>query len=270
MRGLTQCAEHIHSQVISRLSPTPVAIEPELAQASGILRGTAVQMSTQRYSGPGFQSLTIARIGEPSQGTDSLTAGVSDEKDRDELDRSEKDRGASTLTVVGLPWPSSRLPVLGMDLIALRGSLSLVAVDLAPTDPDTWRKSCAPLLLRLRDMTSEVVVPRRLPVFTQGTFSPLALIVAAQPGGEPALFAALLRFIEEVAELYQQAVPPAPGGTDPELTQPAITRWLAAERQNRKEHSALSQIFGDAFAQRYLHGFLFAPPATAEPNRSAP
>lgn len=261
MHGLAQCAQRLQQNLVERLPLQPVAIAPELALSHGVLRGTAVAMSTQRYSGPGFQSLTIARIADPTEFAQpgATPADVSEQS-------------ASTLTVVGLPWPASGLPVFGMDLIALRGSLSLCAIDLAPTDHDTWQGHCAPLLQRLRDQTTDVVVPRRPPTFTEGTFSPLALIVAARSGGEATLFRAILQFIDDVAQLVETSCQPSRDrATPPALqTAPAIARWLAAERQNRKEHNALSQIFGEAFAQRYLHSFLFAPPDSPPTERSQP
>lgn len=256
MRDLRVCGDHLQRLLVDGLSLRPIAIAPDLAQAHGVLRGTAVAMSTQRYRGPGFQSLTVARITEP--GSDAMAADPAAES------------SASTLTVVGLPWPGSGLPVLGMDLIALRGTLSLVAIDLAPTDPDTWQAHCAPLLARLREQVAEVVVPRRLPAFTEGAFSPLALIVAARPAGEPTLFAAILQFLDGVAALWQRSGSTPLSARPAALTEPAIARWLAAERQNRKEHSALSQIFGEPFAQRYLHSFLFAAPAASSAEWSPP
>lgn len=261
MHGLLQCAQRLQQNLVERLPLQPVAIEPELALSRGVLRGTPVAMSTQRYSGPGFQSLTIAIISDPTDRTQPTPTTAQ-----------AGEQSASTLTVVGLPWPASGLPVFGMDLIALRGSLSLCAIDLAPTDHNTWQGRCAPLLQRLRDQTADVVVPRRPPTFTEGTFSPLALIVAARPGGEATLFRAILQFIDDVAQLVESSCPPARDrATTTDLqTAPAIARWLAAERQNRKEHNALSQIFGEAFAQRYLHSFLFAPPDSTPPERSQP
>lgn len=256
MRELTACSEQLQRQLVESLSPQRIAIAPDLAQVHGVLRGTAVAMSTQRYRGPGFQSLTIACIAE-SHGdpTPAIDTPADD---------------ASTLTVVGLPWPASGLPVLGMDLIALRGSLSLVAIDLAPTDPDTWQGHAAPILTRLREQVADVVVPRRLPAFTEGVFSPLSLIVAARPGTEPTLFAAIRQFVDDVAALWHRRCQASPIALPTTQTEPAITRWLAAERQNRKEHNALSQIFGEPFAQRYLHSFLFAAPPAASAEWSPP
>lgn len=258
MEGLDRCREHLHRKLIDRGGLQSVAIAADMAQVDGILRGRAVRMTSQRYTGPGFAALTIACITTPTE----LTAAPSGLADAPSRTAGSPEQAVSvSLTVVGLPWPGSGLPILGMDLIALRGSLSLLAIDLAPTDHDLFQARCAPSLLRLQNRVAEAVVPRRPPAFTQGTFSSLALIAAARPGSEAVVFDAILRFIDEAAELACSAWPEPPDlYAATQRDEAAIARWLAAERQNRREHNALSQIFGEPFAERYLHGFLFVPP----------
>ncbi len=255
MEGLDRCRQHLQQELVDRCGLKPVPIAAELAQVDGILRGRAVRMTSQRYSGPGFAALTIAAITTQTE----APIGLADAPSR--TAGSPEPATSVSLTVVGLPWPGSGLPILGMDLIALRGSLSLVAIDLAPTDHDLFQARCAPPLLRLQNRVAEAVVPRRPPAFTQGTFSSLALIAAARPGSEAVVFDAVLRFIDEAAELSRSALPNPPDlYAATQRDRAAIARWLAAERQNRREHNALAQIFGEPFAERYLHGFLFVPP----------
>lgn len=255
MEGLDRCRQHLHQELVERGGLKPVPIAADLAQVDGILRGRAVRMTSQRYTGPGFAALTIARIAAQAE----APSGLADAPSRTE--GSPEQAASVSLTVVGLPWPGSGLPILGMDLIALRGSLSLVAIDLAPTDHELFQARCASPLLRLQNRVAEAVVPRRPPSFTQGTFSSLALIAAARPGSEAVVFDAILRFIDEAAELTCSALPELPDlYAATQRDEAAIARWLAAERQNRREHNALSQIFGEPFAERYLHGFLFVPP----------
>lgn len=255
MQGLDHCRQHLHRQIVDRGGLRRVAIAAELAQVDGSLRGRPVRMTSERYTGPGFAALTIARITTQAE----TPVGFADEQSGAKGSPAQAE--SVSLTVVGLPRPGSGLPILGMDLIALRGSLSLVAIDLAPTDHELFQARCASPLLRLQNRVAEAVVPRRPPSFTQGTFSSLALIAAARPGSEAVVFDAILRFIDEAAELTCSALPELPDlYAATQRDEAAIARWLAAERQNRREHNALSQIFGEPFAERYLHGFLFVPP----------
>ncbi len=54
------------------------------------------------------------------------------------------------------------------------------------------------------------------------------------------------------------------------MRDPAAAGTMAAERQNRKEHDALSRIFGPRFAAYYLDEFLFAPPEHFSQAAAAP
>lgn len=243
---LAHCQDQIAALLIGRLALQPVALPPDLACAAGMLRGQPVRMYTQRFSGSGFLSLTVARI-EASPGR------------------------LCSLTVVGVPQPGAGLPILGMDLIALSGSLSLVAVDLAPTDAQadapTWHSDCAPLLRDLQQQTHDVLTPRKRPQFTVDTFSPLSVIAGARNGTEEIVLRGLTTFLQRVSDLWlhKQADCRTQGAeTESPRSQAEldrIRRWMLAEQSNRKEHNALSVIFGAEFAARYLHGFLFDPPA---------
>ena len=225
--------ELVADLVAPRLGLRPVALPPSLALTSGRLEGSVLTLRTQRYAGNGGAALTLAAI-ETAQGR------------------------LCTLTVLGIPPPGAGWPVLGIDLIALRGTLALVAVDLAPVDPTFWQLHCAPLLQALRTRTADSLVARKRPAFTVETFSPLAVIAGARAGSEAVVCAAIAQLLEETAALLsgQQAVVASPSPS----AQLARASWLAAEKQNRKEHDALSRIFGPRFASYYLDEFLFASP----------
>lgn len=243
---LAHCQDQIAALLVGRLALQPVALPSDLACAAGMLRGQAVRMYTQRFSGSGFLSLTVARI-ETSPGR------------------------LCSLTVVGIPQPGAGLPILGMDLIGLSGSLSLVAVDLAPTDAQgdasTWHSDCAPLLRDLQRGTADALIPRKRPQFTVDTFSALSVIAGARNGTEEIVLRGLTTFVQQASDLWlrKQADCRAHGAeTESPRSQAEldrIRRWMLAEQSNRKEHNALSAIFGADFAARYLHGFLFDPPA---------
>lgn len=196
-------------------------------------------MTTERYQSAAFFALTIAAI---TTSTGHLCS----------------------LTVVGIPGRDTGYPILGIDLIALRGALSLIAVDLAPTDDVAWDCYGAPLLRELSHDLSDVVTHRKRPDFTEGVFSPLAVIAGAHAGAESAIFTALSAFLRKVAAL------PTPMRKDArsQSASPEVDRrelWLAAERRNRKEHNALAKLFGAALATEYLDRFLFASLTDAQP-----
>jgi hypothetical protein len=234
---LARCFDWLDALFIQRLGLQRVELVPELAVVSGTLRGTSVCMQTVRFSGPGFLHLTVARI-ETAPGR------------------------PCSLTVVGVPQPGRGLPILGMDLIALSGALSLVAVDLAPTDRHLWQAGCAPVLLGLQQQSTGSLVPRKRPEFTVDAFSSLALIAGAKKGSEWSVLCALVEFLQQTSDLWMRSLAqPEPETTSLASEIDCIRKWMLAEQANRKEHNALAAIFGPEFARSYLHDFLFAPPA---------
>lgn len=213
----------------STLVPKP--LPPALAELRA--QGRPLVMRTRRWCGPGWSALTVATI--------------------------EDEQGAlCTATVIGLPAQSVR-PIVGVDLIALGGALSLIAVDLAPTDMTYWSGHCAQHLAALRRALGDAVVARKWPGFAMESFSPMALIAGARRGGEGLVLAAIAGFLRTLPETLAE-VP-----DDPDRAAAGRSRlraWLAAERQNRKEQEALSRLFGAETAEAYL-GEVFRVDATA-------
>lgn len=181
-------------------------------------------MRTRRWTGGAFAALTIAEI--------------------------EDDAGAlCTATVIGLPAAGTLAPVVGVDLIALGGALSLVAVDLTPADPEFWRVHCEPRLAAMHAAVGEAAVPRRWPGFAVESFSPRALIAGARRGGEEQVLAAVAGLLRGLPAVLAEAE------GEPERAAAAAERvrgWLAAERRNRKEQEALARLFGAEAAEAYL------------------
>lgn len=229
LRGLVHSAERTF---LCGAELTPAAIPAGLARIDGSLDGQPLTLCTRRYHGAGFASLTVAAIHCAEQ--------------------------LRTLTVIGLPRRGSPGPVLGMDIIALHGQISLLAIDLSPTDPEFWEAHCRK---RLEELAARIdataLVWRKPPAFSAGTFSPLALICGVRAGLEPQVLAALESFLCEVPAITRQAesAAPSPAARD------RLTSWLQAEQRNRKEHAALSRMFGAELAARYLDGFLFSTEA---------
>lgn len=202
-----------------------VTLPGGLAELRGAHGEATLRLATRRHVGGGFAALTVAAIDD----------------DRGLL------RGA---TLIGLPEPATLAPVLGVDLIGFAGALSLVAVDLSPTDETRWAAQAAPLLARLHAAVGEHVVPRRWPAFAAQVFSSQALIVGVRRGGEAPVLAAVAEFVAEV-----EAVFTGPRVTDPGRCAAAAARvaaWRRAELANRREHDALARIFGESDAAAYL------------------
>lgn len=210
---------------IDRAGLEQVTLPGRLGALRGALGEASLQLLTRRYVGGGFGALTVAAI--------------SDDEDR-----------LRSATVIGLPEPAALAPVLGVDLIGFGGALSLVAVDLSPTDDQAWAAQAGPLLGRLHAAVAEHVVPRRWPAFAAAVFSSRALIAGVRRGEEAPVLAAVAEFVAEVGEVFAGA--PV---TDPQRTAAAAARvvaWRRAELANRREHDALARIFGEVDAAAYL------------------
>ncbi|HTN91863.1 MAG TPA: hypothetical protein VL242_49680, partial [Sorangium sp.] len=141
------------------------------------------------------------------------------------------------------------------DLVAFGGRLSLVALDLSPTDAAFWQEHARPLLEAAHARAAAKLAPRRPPAFAEGALSPLALIAGVRPGAEGAAFDAAAGLLDALRGL--PALDPARPG---ERGEAAFRRNLAlrrAELSNRKEADVLAAMFGRAFADRYLREHLF-------------
>lgn len=233
LRRLLRCAR----ECAGRLGLRPTPVPGELARLEGSLDGTPegapLALHTQRYRGAGLDSLTVAALETP--------------------------RGLCSLTVIGLPAAGAPLPVLGIDIIALRGTISLCALDLAPTDEAFWQERCAQVLGAVRAAAQESLVSRQRPRFADDTFSPLAIIAGVRPGREAAVLDAAALLLQRTAALLLDGPGPVRAPAQLAASRQRLQRWLAAERQNRKEHNALARMFGPEAAARYLDKFLFAP-----------
>jgi hypothetical protein len=236
--GLTQLRQTIWDELIENGQLTAVEIPVHLRCLSGSTAESQITLNTQRFAGARYDSLTVATL-------------------------ATEDGRLCSLTVVGLPSQTSRAPILGVDLIALRGVFSLIAVDLAPLDDAYWQVHSAPLLSQLESDLSSLVVMRKRPLFTEGTFSPLALIAGGQKGQELQILAAVQVFLRSVAVQSADRMV-VTSREEMNVIHAKRERWLSAERQNRKEHNALARLFGPDLASEYLERFLFAA-AAADP-----
>lgn len=202
-----------------------VTLPRGLDQLRGAHGEATLQLDTRRHVGGGFAALTVAAIHD--------------------------DHGLlRSATIIGLPEPATLAPVLGVDLIGFGGSLSLVAVDLSPTDETTWAGHAETLLARLHAEVGEHVVPRRWPTFAAEVFSSRALIVGVRRGAEAPVLAAVAAFVGDVAAVF--AGPRTTDAARCAAVAARVARWRHAELANRREHDALARIFGAADAAAYL------------------
>lgn len=205
----------------------PCPIPDGLAALEGNLNDQTLILRTRRYHGAQFSAFTTATMSLAGQ--------------------------LRSLTIIGLPQPGSPAPVLGVDIIALHGQISLLAIDLSPTDLAFWESHCCGALDALAVKLEGATVPRKRPAFAVDTFSRLAMICGVRAGQELRSLSALGTFFDDVLKIAQHASQAA-------LSTAARDRrasWLLAEQRNRKEHEALARIFGPSLAARYLDDFLF-------------
>lgn len=238
-----ECLRELDALVEELLIRRPGRVQREIAPAYRELAGSfaeaRIRMTSARYSGAGLESLTVSKI------TDEAGA-------------------LRSLTVIGQPEPGSKLPILGMDLIGLRGSLSLIAVDLSPTDDElfdaVWRHPLQSLLAANERLGPQKLTLRKRPDFCAETFSPHAAILAARPGQEPLVKELLATFLRESAGLFAEVAsgpePPWPAARV-HAARARVLRWREAELCNRKEVSALGSLFGPERARSFLTEFLF-------------
>lgn len=203
--------------LVARLALAEVELPPDLRRLEGAIRGLPVAMPLRRFTGGAFAALTLATI----------------------VDRDDR---LHAVTIIGTPADDSLAPILGVDLVALAGSLSLVAVDLAPTDDATWSAIAEPRLASLHRATKGRIVARRLPEFAAEVFSPRALLAGVHRGHTSAVLDAIAEFVVGLAPIF--APTSAADPTRRAAARDRGVRWRLAERRNRREHDALARIFG--------------------------
>ncbi|MEO0814212.1 MAG: hypothetical protein AAFY60_15225, partial [Myxococcota bacterium] len=212
-----------------------VEVPDALAHRVGYIGDEQVELRTRRFRGGALESLTFASISD--------TTGM-----------------CRSVTLIGFPTADSPLPILGVDLIAFRRHLSLVALDYAPTNFAYWNQTASPVLRHLRDWTESHLKARKRPEFTVDAFSDLAIISASPRGSEAIACEAATRLLSTYLNFARESMvwPSQPGDQ-------TVAQWCEAERQNRKEHDALGRVFGSSFAESYL-AYLFTPASPAYPS----
>ena len=226
------------SSRITTVSLAPCPVPLQLRTIVGSHQGGPLRLETRRWRGAGFAALTMATIRDAS----------------DDL---------CSLTIIGLPATGTPTPILGVDLIGLGGALSLIAVDLAPTDDASWRAIAVSPLTALHAAVAACVVPRRWPSFAAEVFSPHALIAGVRRGSELEVLGAVADFVERAMDAWApRAVLEVIEAERAAAADARVSAWCRAELRNRREHDALTRLFGEAPAASYLD-MLFGAGATA-------
>lgn len=203
----------------------PVELSPGMARRHGRWRDEALVLETRVWAGEGWERVVVAHTLGP--------------------------HGVVTATIIGLPADGWSHEVVGFDLIAFGGRLSLAAVDLAPLDDTHFEAHARPRLQRLHADAAKWVVERRSPTFAKATFSPEALIVAERAGTDGALLESVATFARGLAAF------PTQRASDTARALEKKDGWKRAMNQNRKEMEALSRLFGEAWVREYVDSVLF-------------
>jgi hypothetical protein len=207
------------------LNLEPVAVPEPYRLLRGTLGGVQVEMVTHAFASEAYARWVYVAMHETVNGE-------------------SKQPKPMTRTLVGLP--KTNVPIVGMDAVAMKGRVSLFALDLAPAgDTNGWR---APLLSASKEHLS-AWKERPMPAFAHDTFSGEAIIGSVSEGEESALLACTDHLFGGLASEVQSSS----GTADPGR----VNAWLASERKNRKERNALSRIFGEETALAYFDEFLF-------------
>lgn len=202
----------------------------------GTLCGHAITLHTHRFTGSVVRCLTLASV------------------------RKQKTSEMCGLALIGLPTASSLLPIVTMELRLASDALSWVAIDLFPIDPSLFASHATPILASLRDRVSPHGTAHPRPTQRVDTLSPLALLCQASVGQEAALTQAIGVFLQQVTTLFDRSHSEDTSSERTQRAWQAQRDWLRGEQINRRESRAMSTVFGEPAAERYLQDFLFNVP----------
>jgi hypothetical protein len=241
--------------LLERLSATPLPVPEPYREMRGTLAGEEVLMHTQLFTGQGFARIAWATM--------------------ESVKTPARRPRAVTRTLIG--FPNAGGPILGLDAVAMKERLGLFALDLAPTDLAVWADGPACAMLSARNALSEMsgFTFRARPEFASETFSEHAIMGYASQGSEHCCLDAV-EFV--FATLEREPKGPGLLAASSENAAKNLAKWIASERNNRKEFGALKRIFGDVMGRAYFEDFLFAPqwnqpssePIAVEPHTDRP
>lgn len=238
-RGLAALFEAVERHLVGELELSERAVPEEFTVLTGTVRGHAVRLESREFHGGTIARLTVATMLFPETGR------------------------LLSCTVSAVPDADTGLPVLGLDYVALRGALSLVALDLSPLDGACWSRDVEPLLTPIHDQAADALEQRPRPPFLEGVFSPRAVFARADATRAALACGMGVRLVGGFSRLARaRGTAPSPGGA--QAARIAQRRWNTAMRRNKKEVRALTAIFGPV-SRRYIDHFLFPEPRPSAP-----
>jgi hypothetical protein len=156
--------------------------------------------------------------------------------------------------LVAYPEPTVDLPILGVDVVAVDGRVSMCIADPTPstmdlTLPDEYAHGMDALAMRhgIRDLTRSY--PRDPPDWGSEIFGPYCVLMAECPLDS---FTPYALDIVEHHLMY-----PAGASRNVEDTARALRRYSRQQRKNQKTQNMLRACFGDVFAKDYMATVMF-------------
>jgi phycocyanobilin:ferredoxin oxidoreductase len=208
----------------------PVSLDPDLARAQGTWRGTPAVIETRVYRGSCLRYVRFVQMSG-----DGLEIG----------------------NVLCLADPVTPHPIFGADLVAVGRETGMIAADLSPTlPPGPARQAQLGPLAAAHERRPALPSGGELPGWCIDWFSPYFLYTRVPP--EQAADAANA-FRDMVNAFVQIVRSTAPSVEHLTAVAAAQDGYAEAHRTDDKGLRMLANIFGAAWAERYLHTVLFPP-----------
>ena len=156
--------------------------------------------------------------------------------------------------LVAFPEPSTDLPILGVDVVATDGRVSMSIADPTPATmdlsiPDDYAHGVDALAMRhgIRDLRR--LYPRDPPAWGTDIFGPKCLLLSGCP---------LDRFTPYALDLVEHHLTYHPGtAVSKEDAARALRRYSRQQRKNTKTQNMLKACFGNEFAKDYMATVMF-------------
>lgn len=227
-RGVIPRCHLVRQRIVERLALQPVPIDPDLGCAHGTFRGAPVSLETNVWRGQGVAMARFAVLEGPE-----LEIG----------------------NIMCVPETDYVVPILGADIVAVRGRPIMIAADLSPVsrDLDEHLHQYERLRSALADRP-QLPDAGPLPEWAHELFSPYALYTRVDDTEFEPAFDTFGRLPDLFAEMIKDAEP-SPSAAD--SVRAAQQHYQLVHREDDKGLRLLAGMFGADWAQRYLRDVLF-------------
>ena len=223
--------EDLMSSVIEPLQSETLSISDDFRHISGQVGNTTISLSSMRWSGPSFESITFAKLFN-----DETTLGI---------------------MLNAIPRAETGFPILGLDIFARGPSIPLLALDFSPTNAEFYAENCKEPLLDFAAKNEPYCTRRKKPEFMRQVFSEEAFSAAIHPGYEKLVLTSVANLFKVTLDLLSTNLETSEDNQRTESTRSAINQWKKMMHANQKEFDGFSRLFGADWARRYLVEFLF-------------